>query len=300
MRPRHRSNPNRAGSSVIELLVVLAILLVVFSLALSAAQQVRLAAARLSCSANLRQLALALHNYHDTHRAFPSAVSTQSVPGGYSYLTWAARLLPFVEREDLWSRTVAAFDRQPNAFRQPPHAAAGIVINTYRCPLDPRLDTAYRFAEGVFAHTSYLGNSGRDGVTGDGILYQNSRVTLVHVSDGTSQTLLLGERPPSPDLLFGWWYAGVGLRNSGSADSHLGVRERPVTRGQTSGCAPAFSRFREGDLNQLCDVLHFWSLHARGGHFTFADGSVRFLTYDADAILPALATRAGGEVVAIP
>ncbi|MEO2089144.1 MAG: H-X9-DG-CTERM domain-containing protein, partial [Gemmataceae bacterium] len=59
-------------------------------------------------------------------------------------------------------------------------------------------------------------------------------------------------------------------------------------------------RFVAGDLSRKCDAFHFWSLHSGGANFAFADGSVHFLNYSADAILPALATRAGGEVVALP
>jgi len=58
--------------------------------------------------------------------------------------------------------------------------------------------------------------------------------------------------------------------------------------------------FRQGRLDEMCDTLHFWSLHPKGANFAFADGSVHFLSYSADAILPALATRAGGETVELP
>ncbi|MFO0803834.1 MAG: H-X9-DG-CTERM domain-containing protein [Gemmataceae bacterium] len=65
-------------------------------------------------------------------------------------------------------------------------------------------------------------------------------------------------------------------------------------------CSPTSQAFRPGRLENPCDVNHFWSPHPGGANFAFADGSVRFLSYSADPIMPALATRAGGEVVEIP
>ena len=80
----------------------------------------------------------------------------------------------------------------------------------------------------------------------------------------------------------------------------LGVRERNILLGRLGSCPPGPYQFRPGTVTNQCDMFHFWSLHDGGAHLLFADGSVRFLTYDADGILPALATRAGGEVVNWP
>ena len=149
------------------------------------------------------------------------------------------------------------------------------------------------------AFTYYLGNSGQHSGKKDGILYLDSKVRIADISDGLSQTILIGERPPSPDHHFGWWYAGVGQQRDGSADYLLGVRETNQSfRAPT--CPKNGYDFRNGNLNDMCDTFHFWSLHNGGAHFAFADGSVRFLSYSANEILPALATRAGGEVVAVP
>jgi prepilin-type processing-associated H-X9-DG protein len=106
-----------------------------------------------------------------------------------------------------------------------------------------------------------------------------------------------GERPPSADFWYGWWYAGYGQAGTGSADMLLGVRERNLGGPFVSDCPAGPYHFREGRADNQCDLFHFWSLHPGGAHFLFADGSVRFLAYSADAILPALATRAGGEPV---
>jgi prepilin-type processing-associated H-X9-DG protein len=80
----------------------------------------------------------------------------------------------------------------------------------------------------------------------------------------------------------------------------LGARE--INRGGAydSACPPGPYQFRPGRLEEQCDLFHFWSLHSGGSHFLFADGAVHFLSYDADTVLPALSTRAGGEVATIP
>jgi prepilin-type processing-associated H-X9-DG protein len=127
----------------------------------------------------------------------------------------------------------------------------------------------------------------------------NSRVRLADVTDGTSTTLLVGERPPSPDNRFGWWYAGIGQMGDGSADSHLGVREtvQSVRAPMCAGLAPPYG---PGIADNMCDAFHFWSRHPGGSEFLFVDGAVHFISYSAKDLLPALATRAGGEPAELP
>jgi prepilin-type processing-associated H-X9-DG protein len=147
--------------------------------------------------------------------------------------------------------------------------------------------------------TNYLGVLGTNLFRNDGVLFEQSRIRLNDITDGTTNTLMIGERPPSPDQLFGWWYAGWGQDKSGSMDLTLGVRERSVFPG-LSMCPQGPFHFQAGDLKNSCDIFHFWSPHPGGAHFAFCDGSVRFLAYSADSIMPALATRAGGEAVGVP
>jgi prepilin-type processing-associated H-X9-DG protein len=128
-------------------------------------------------------------------------------------------------------------------------------------------------------------------------LFRNSVVRLSDVSDGTSHTLAAGERPPSPDSQFGWWYGGGGQAGTGSLDSVLGVRELNVAVQVAAGCGRGPFAFAPGKVDGPCDIFHYWSLHAGGANFLMCDGSVRFLSYDSDSLLPALATRARGDSV---
>jgi prepilin-type processing-associated H-X9-DG protein len=151
------------------------------------------------------------------------------------------------------------------------------------------------------ALTSYLGTSGTQTRLRDGVLYANSRTSLDHITDGTSQTLLAGERPPSFDILYGWWYAGGGQDGYGTLDLVLGVSELGfVQYAAYSECGKQPATFRPGDLRNVCSAYHYWSQHPNGANFVFCDGSVKFLTYASASILPALATRSGGETVAWP
>jgi prepilin-type processing-associated H-X9-DG protein len=108
---------------------------------------------------------------------------------------------------------------------------------------------------------------------------------------------MVGERPPSADDHYGWWYAGWGQKQTGSAEMVLGVRER---LNSDEPCFGGAYHFGPGSDRDVCDFLHFWSKHPGGAHFLFGDGSVRFVTYGADPIMPALATRSGGEAVNLP
>ncbi|MCX7700989.1 MAG: DUF1559 domain-containing protein, partial [Gemmataceae bacterium] len=182
----------------------------------------------------------------------------------------------------------------------PPHVACSTPITLYGCPLDPHVSEAHDLGDASYAFTSYLGVSGQDRLQGDGVLAFNSAVKIADIRDGTTQTLMVGERVVYPASRLGWWYAGSGHDRTGSAGSILGVRERPdwVYRSACEDYPPP--SFREGEEQNPCSQLHFWSYHPGGANFAFADGSVRFLRYTIDPIMPALATRAGREVVSIP
>lgn len=300
MRPRD----SRHGLTLIELVVVMGIVAVLIGLLLSAVQKVRAAAARIQCQNTLKQLTLALHTYHDTRHAFPPGHRAFQHPDRMPFSGWCVAVLPFLEQAALAVAAEAAYRANPNPFGDalgtPPHPHLSTVVPAFLCPVDTRVRTAQisQVTQHRVAFTSFLGVAGTDAIsTRDGILYQNSVTRLLDITDGTSQTLLLGERPPSADFQFGWWYAGAGQHLSGSADLVLGVREpnlQPIVSG--SVCGPGRYPFRAArGYNDPCGMFHFWSPHPGGANFALADGSLRFLRYAANDILPALATRSGGE-----
>lgn len=301
---RHPKIRSRPAVTLIELLVVLGILAVLVGLILSAVQNVRQAAARVQCQNTLRQLALALHNHHDAIQSLPPGHRSLLNRDIQPFSGWTLSTLPYVEQTTLSEKSRMAYRTSLVPFNNPPHTGLAIVVPAFLCSSDSRVWTPQLSQRNqmLVAFTSFLGVSGRNTAGKEGLLYQDSRHHLTDATDGTSNTLLLGERPPSHDYQFGWWYAGVGQQLSGSADLILGVREpnlQPILQG--SLCGPGNYPFRPATgVNDPCGMFHYWSLHPGGANFAFADGSVRFLAYSADAILPALATRAGGETVTLP
>ncbi len=291
----------RAGFTLIELLVVISLLGILLGLLLPAVQKVRAVAVRIQCANNLKQIGLALHQYHDASGTLPAGVTSRRRTEPLPRMSWLTRLLPYVEQEPLWRYTLAAYDYSRRPYRNPPHLGLATPIALYSCPLDSRAQTPQPTHRNyVVALTSYVGVLGTEFSKADGVLFRDGRVRLTDVVDGTTSTLMVGERPPSADCWYGWWYAGQGQRDSGSGDMLLGVRERNIGARYASGCPAGPYHFVPGNITEQCDLFHFWSLHPGGAHFLYADGSVHFLRYDADAIMPALATRAGGEVVTVP
>ena len=285
--------------TLIELLVVLALIGVLLALLLPAVQKARAAAVRLACSNNLRQIGLALHQYHDADNALPFGVRTPRSGAPDVFLSWQARILPYIEQDALSKQTQESFRTSTSAFKGD-HPAAGVPLTVYGCPADDRVRGVYLLHERRFCLTSYLGVQGTDRRALGGVLFRDGRIALTHITDGTSNTLAVGERPPSSDVRFGWWYAGVGLGETGTADLVLGVREPRSSSPVFAACPPGPYHFSPSSFDDPCSLFRFWSPHAGGGHFLFADGGVRFLAYSADAVLPALATRAGGEVAEVP
>ena len=293
---------DRRAFTLVELLVVLAILGVLVGLLLCAVVQVRAAAARTLCANRLRQIGLALHGYHDTHRSLPSGTTTGQLPGDFAAMNWHVRLLPHLEQEPLWRQAIHAYRIEPIPYveGQTLHPRDR-VMPFFECPADPRAGSHWISNKGGrYALTMYLGVLGTEFSRSNGVLYLDSRIRLADITDGTGNTLMVGERPPDPSLLWGWWYTGNGHGAAkGSGDAILGVREYNFSILEPN-CPAGPYAFGPGKLTNPCDVFHFWSLHPGGAHFVLVDGSVRFVGYGAKDVMPALATRAGGEVVEVP
>jgi prepilin-type N-terminal cleavage/methylation domain-containing protein len=300
----------RSGFTLIELLVVIAIIAILIGLLVPAVQKVRGAAARLECANNLHNIGLALHNYNDQQGSLPNGVVVSSDPW-HPYWSWMALLLPYIEQDnlyrqaDVWAHTPGPYHSWPWGGYwlnppAPPNPALYTLVKTWTCPSDTR-SLVVEYAEGLsVALTEYLGVSGTANGASDGVLYWGSTVRVIDMTDGTSNTLLVGERPASADMVYGWWFAGAGYSGRttgqiGTGDVVLGANE--LGYAASMGCPASKASFQPGRLDQTCDQVHFWSLHTGGGNFLFGDASTHFLTYNAANALPALVTRNGGEVV---
>jgi len=253
-------------------LVVIAIIAILIALLVPAVQKVREAAARTQCVNNLKNLALGLHNYHDVNKKFPGGYA--SGKGSWTYL-----VLPYIEQTNIAND--AAYLTKP------------MVI--FGCPSDPN------YGNGMYttsrALTNYLGNTGQnynEWSVGDsgilGLYPGNQKVTLTTVTDGSSNTLLIGERPVRADKFWGWLH---GL----DYDAIMWAITPSNITGATGTCTfPTV--FQQGSFTNQCSMHHWWSGHTGGANFAMADGTVRFFQYSAGTtIVPALATRSKGEAV---
>jgi prepilin-type N-terminal cleavage/methylation domain-containing protein len=257
----------------------------------------------------------------------------------HNYWSWMAQILPYVEQQNLWNQADTWSHGLPISNLQwwpwggfwlspitPPNPAEAVVVPIYVCPADGRtLQAEYGdfFGDGqplYIAFTSYVGVTGSDDPTfpatvssatglpaalnvpstnNNGVLFFRSAVPFAEIRDGLSCTLLVGERPPSADLGWGWWFDGSGWDGSGTGDVLLGARSFQYAA--SLGCDPSNVGFQPGSTPEsVCDQVHFWSMHAGGGNFLACDGSVHFLRYPANDVLMQLASRHGGEVASIP
>ncbi|WP_083233306.1 DUF1559 domain-containing protein [Planctopirus hydrillae] len=298
-----QSRAAKSGFTLIELLVAMGVIGLLIAITIPAVQWSRHAAKRLECQNKLKQIGLALHTFEASHRQLPVGKTGLKTNPKQHSMSWMIPILPHLEQATLWHESQAAYEMKASPYANPPHYPFAQVVPAYVCPLDERaskIRSASTLDGGFVALTSYLGVMGRNHMTSDGVLIFDQVVRFSDMTRGTSQTLCVGERPPSPDHNFGWWYTGVGQEGSGSADMLLGVEERvaqtPHNKFITDGhCPDQQYPFAPGRLDELCDSLHFWSLHAGGGNFLFCDGSVRFMAYESAEILPLLASRNEGE-----
>jgi prepilin-type N-terminal cleavage/methylation domain-containing protein/prepilin-type processing-associated H-X9-DG protein len=306
-----KTNPasarNRRAFTLIELLVVIAIIAVLIGLLLPAVQAAREAARRAQCVNNLKQLGLGLHNYDSIYQVLPPGYissfdgdGTDSGPGW----GWAAMLLPTLDNSAVYSAINFSL-----AIETPANLTTRLAtFSVFLCPSDsvkPAWDAMVRDPGGTptrvicqVAPSNYVGMFGTSepGIDGDGIFFRNSRVGLRDITDGTSQTIALGER--SHALGEATWVGSVTgaiLYPAPGDNDGIGRPRTEAAPGMILGHAGE----RKGPGDPSGDVNQFYSNHSGGGvDFLFADGHVAFLkrTMDYRTYL-ALSTRAGGETI---
>jgi prepilin-type N-terminal cleavage/methylation domain-containing protein len=278
----------RRGFTLIELLVVIAIIAILIGLLLPAVQKVREAANRMKCSNNLKQLALGLHGYHDAKGQFPGLFNQTSTD---PVASWMEAVLPFIEQDNVV--------REGRYNRNLPLMTCPSGLNVPCLFGDYSAITHYHGVGGA-RYSDWYATQNDSGILGEfGNGYVGCRIA--DITDGTSNTLLLAERPPAADSGWGWYpyyyfdsvSFAVTIRTTNPTDAAI-----------QTGAPCVFPRyfgppqFPAATTTNYCNQNHWWSNHPGGANFAISDGSVRFIQYDAGTtIIPLMATKAGGEVV---
>jgi prepilin-type N-terminal cleavage/methylation domain-containing protein/prepilin-type processing-associated H-X9-DG protein len=298
----------RAAFTLIELLVVIAIIGILIALLLPAVQKVRESAARARCANNLKQLAIACHSFHDVEATFPyDSLVGRNWNNNWDYPNWSwlAKILPYIEQDSLFKQGDI-----PNANLDAHPDVATAKVMTFLCPSDVTIDEGPRTDQwnlrprpvgqtnykGVIGSTWIYSNEARwnntypqgpDGLEyGDGLFYRNAyqkKRRLENVTDGTSNTFMIGEDVPALNCHCSWPYA-----NGSTGTCSIGPNSKHVDG-------------TPYDPNDWPNVYSFRSRHPGGLQFALADGSVRFIS---DTIVlatyRAVASADHGEVVSVP
>lgn len=300
------SRSARRGFTLIELLVVIAIIAILVALLLPAVQQAREAARRSQCKNNLKQIGIALHNYHDVHSVLPPGwvsvdAGAHSAHDGVNGAGWGLMVLPSMDQANLYE------EFNPNVSIADPANASirSQLLSVYRCPSDPQPDFWPIHEEGtttVLANlpiANYVAAFGTEELDGcenapgtapvlangqcrsDGIFYHNSKVRFRDITDGTSNTFMAGERRTDPNAMPAWYSTWVGMVPEGEEAFQriLGVFDHPPN-------------------DPAAHLDDFSSQHTGGAHFLLADGHVRFVSENVDhGVYLGVGTISGEEVL---
>lgn len=326
----------RPGFTLIELLVVIAIIAILIALLLPAVQAAREAARRSTCVNNLKQMGIALHTYHSTHDSFPpgyvsaidpaltdpcdqDAENSKSVDLGPGW-AWGSMILPQMDQQPHFN----SINFSLSVAYAANNTSSTTSLSVYLCPSDfgpsvvpvladppdPARPGTYTGAAVVdrVARGNYVGMFGlgeicaASGPAGraSGVFYRNSRTSVAAITDGTSQTIALGER--SHNLSYVTWTArsiGGWLGKTSFFEGGTDQFDPSPEECWTQILGPVGLEDGTRTPNALrAHVEDYWSRHPGGVNFLFADGSVHFLKSSINpAPWRALATRAGGEVI---
>ncbi|HEX5471630.1 MAG TPA: DUF1559 domain-containing protein [Lacipirellulaceae bacterium] len=285
--------------TLIEILVVIAIIGVLVALLLPAVQAARESARRMQCQNNLKQIGLALLNYESNHETFPpgyiSDIDSNGNDTGPGW-GWAALILPQMEEPSVYGQI-----HQELPIEDVANENARITqIASYFCPTENfrRTWTAKSHSGAAFcdvAESNYVGvyGTGEPGSDGDGMFFRDSKVTMKDIIDGTSQTLAVGER--THQLGPATWVGSVTGAALYPQDENNQAQD-VVEGGPGMILGHAGENATPGAPGQ--DINQFYSLHGHGAHFLFVDGHVTFISSDINYdTYQALATRAGGETI---
>jgi prepilin-type N-terminal cleavage/methylation domain-containing protein len=312
MSPRTIRSPR--GFTLIELLVVIAIIAILIALLVPAVQQAREAARRTQCRDHLKQLVLALHNYHEQARMFPFGWDTRGT-------SWGAMILPQIDQAPLYSTLIFQESGPGNwaANGSPNEAAGGTFVAVFRCPsmavpehldnegIPGRVPAAYRGNAGSAASSDDAstivipGTASLEERDQDGVFYACSSVRFSDIRDGPSTTFLLGESATDPEFVkdgnaMDHWSMGSPQVDPCRCDGGTGGTEFSEFVGTTIVTMNA--RTRDPATHGRLMELSFGSYHEGGAHFGLGDGAVRFVSENIDMrVYRALSTRRGSELV---
>lgn len=308
----------RPGFTLIELLVVIAIIAILIALLLPAVQQAREAARRSTCRNNLKQIGLAMHNYHDAHSVLPTGAFhldySSTGANGLRGSCWMHHILPFVDQAPFYNQHLAPRMSSNNPFSDDNeiYRVAGrfTPFSVFACPSDPSMGAItnngwmgnYIASAGSTDFGTYGSGHGEDM---NGVLYHQSRTRIADIVDGTSNTMMASEGiirggRSNPHNNWGnpadYWNTGwAGIYFSALEPPNTPLSDRVHTCRSTSWpLSPCTSISGSG-----ANARNFArSMHPGGVHVLFCDGAVRFISSNIDTVtFRALATRMGHEVI---